>query len=85
MAKQVDVIECPECNGQGWYMGYRCCGNLGYRAQCHGACAIPIQVECEDCHGSGKQDRCPDCEITWPSNSLTVCLCDARESVKDVC
>lgn len=53
----MDEVDCPECDGHGWYSGTESGhGCDGTERSCEQNCPVPIQVqvECEMCNGRGK-------------------------------
>jgi DnaJ-class molecular chaperone len=44
---------CDECSGRGFHVGPICCGNL-IDGDCRGDCAVPEQVPCSECGGTGR-------------------------------
>lgn len=44
--------ECEDCNGRGWFQTAKCCGKTK-NGECLGECAEPMQMQCENCGGSG--------------------------------
>jgi hypothetical protein len=53
--KEVEMIECPDCNGEGtWYNDTsRQCTT--YRGDCCGGCGY--DVDCDTCNGTGEIER----------------------------
>jgi hypothetical protein len=45
---------CPKCGGDGWEIEPECCGNTTPSGECRGDCAVPVQVPCSACGGSGE-------------------------------
>lgn len=56
-AVEAVVARCPRCAGDGYEVEPECCGNTTSSGECRGDCAVPVQVPCSACGGSG---RVPD-------------------------
>jgi len=50
---RIVLRECPECNGDGYFVTQRCCGNLSPSGGCWGGCGIQDQEPCSICGSSG--------------------------------
>jgi hypothetical protein len=46
------MARCPKCAGDGYLIEPECCGNT-IGGECRGECAVPSQVVCPACGGSG--------------------------------
>lgn len=46
--------DCPACGGRGFRIEPDCCGRIAELGYCRADCAVPREVECDDCSGCGK-------------------------------
>lgn len=45
--------QCPECDGAGYFIVAKCCGNITPHGECKGFCHIQDQDLCDVCGGRG--------------------------------
>lgn len=61
-------MDCPYCQGNGWTAEHGCDGT---QVMCLVTC--PIQVECENCSGTGEIDDLPSQPLIMAGHPLTCC------------